>query len=67
MYNLSWLFACCGMWLLWKATGRKSLQDRGNGKGGELSPMGVDCYLEWKDKDPLNHEIQTGLDAGGHD
>jgi hypothetical protein len=52
---------------LWKATGRKSLQDRGSAKRGELTPMGIDWYLEWKDKDPLNHEIQTGLDAGGHD
>ena len=54
------------MWLLWKATGRKSLQDRGSAKRGELTPMGIDCYLEWKDKDPLDHEIQSLSNSTAH-
>jgi hypothetical protein len=28
--------------------------------------MGIDWYLEWKDKDPLDHEIQSFSNFTAH-
>jgi hypothetical protein len=29
--------------------------------------MGIDCYLEWKDKDDSDRRLQTGIYADGSD